>query len=331
MIFLIIGLGSMGRRRIRNLLHHRIKTKNMVGFDLSPERGAEVERQYSIRTYVDFKTADKEVNPDAYIISTPPHLHADYFLHAAKKKKHFFVEVATTDDGYQKLYPLLDGSFVAAPSFTFRYYQPVKKIKRLLDRGVIGTIWAFNHHLGQYLPDWHPWEDYHDFYVSRPESSACREMVPYELQWIQWLLNDEFVEAKGLISKCSDLKLEIPDTYTALLKSKSGITGTMMVEIIARPAVRVFRVLGSKGTIEWNWQRQTLRYYRAKANRWTEVKLGTGTKLAGYKTTTEEMYQDEIGDFLKAIKGKAPYPYSFRQDQKNFSLLRQIEAGWPRA
>lgn len=325
MKFLVIGLGSMGKRRIRNLIHHKVKPTSVAGFDLSSDRRQETEKQYRVTTFGDFQSAVEEFQPNAFIISTPPHLHAKYFLYAAKHKKHFFVEVGTTDDGYKKLYPLLNDSFVAAPSFTFRYYEPVMKIRELIAKGTIGKVLAFNHHLGQYLPDWHPWEDYRNFYVSQPESSACREMVPYELQWIQFVLNDEFVTAKGITNKQSDLELKIDDTYTALLQSKTGITGTLMVELLARPAVRVFRILGSQGTVEWNWQKYEINIWSTKLKKWKTIKLKKGKKVAGYKTTTEEMYEAELGDFLKALKKKKKYPYTFRQDAKNFTLLKKIE------
>lgn len=325
MKFLIIGLGSMGKRRIRNLLHLKISKNKIFGFDLSPERTKEISDLYGIHTFTDFKIADHQTNPDVYIISTPPHLHSKYFLHAAKEKKHFFVEVATTDEGYNKLYRLLDGSFVAAPSVTFRYYEPVRLLKKLVDKGVIGKILLFNHHLGQYLPDWHPWEDYRKFYVSQPKSSACREMVPYELQWIQYVVGDTFEKAVGRTSKRSDLELKIDDTYTAILTSKAGIMGTLIVDLVAQPAIRVFRLLGSKGTIEWNWQAREIRIWSVKTKSWKIIKLRPGKKLAEYKTTTEEMYEAELNDFLKAIRGKKQYPYTFAEDQNNFALLRKME------
>ena len=325
MKFLVVGLGSMGKRRIRNLLHHNIKSKNIFGFDLSPERRQEAEEKFEINTFAKFDTAISEANPDAFIISTPPHLHAEYFLYAAKHKKHFFVEVATTNDGYKKLYPLLNDEFIAAPSVTFRYYHAVQKIKKIVESKEIGKILAFNHHLGQYLPDWHPWEDYRKFYASHKASSACKEMVPYELQWLQFILDDEFVKTKGMTNKQSDLDMNIDDTYMAILESKKGILGTMIVELIARPAVRFLRLLGSEGTLEWDWQRYEIRVWSTKNNKWRKIKLPKGKKIAGYKTTTEEMYEAELGDFLSAIKGKKKYPYTFAEDAKNFEILEQIE------
>ena len=35
--------------------------------------------------------------------------------------------------------------------------------------------------LGQYLPDWHPWESYKSFFVSNKKTNGCRELFAIEL------------------------------------------------------------------------------------------------------------------------------------------------------
>jgi hypothetical protein len=121
--YLQVGLGSMGKRRIRNLLANDVKKENIFGFDLSGEKREEAGKEYGIVTFENFKDAVEKIRPDVYLISTPPDRHREYFLHAAREKKHFFVEVTTHDAGYDELTPLLDGSFVAAPSCTYRFFR----------------------------------------------------------------------------------------------------------------------------------------------------------------------------------------------------------------
>lgn len=162
--FLQIGLGSMGKRRIRNLLFNDIKKENIFGFDIRKDRCQEVEKKYGIHTFGNFREALKQSNPRVFIISTPPDKHTKYFLYAARNKKHFFTEHPTTDKGYKELLKLDDGSFVAAPSCTLRFHPAIKTIKKMLDQKAIGKILSFQYHMGQYLPDWHPWEDYRDVY-----------------------------------------------------------------------------------------------------------------------------------------------------------------------
>ena len=44
--FLVIGLGSMGRRRIRNLLYNGIKKENIFGFNPTPNRCKEIAEKF---------------------------------------------------------------------------------------------------------------------------------------------------------------------------------------------------------------------------------------------------------------------------------------------
>lgn len=330
MKFLQIGLGSMGKRRIRNLLHNKVPVGDIAGFDLSEERRVEATKASGIKTFAEFETAVQTFKPDVFIISTPPHLHDHYFLYAVRHNISFFVEVATTDVGYSKLIQLLakkktGQQYVAAPSCNFRYFAPIVQLKKLLDEKAIGDIQVFSHHMGQYLPDWHPWEDYRKFYVSQPESAACREMVPFELSWLQWLLSCTVTEAKGSIAQCSNLELKIPDTYTAVLSTREGILGTLIVDVVSRYPLRSLRILGSEGVLEWDWQRERISLFQAKTKKWKEIKVSNGEKRKEYTATTEDMYNQEIAVFLASLKEKQQYPYTFIEDQNNFRILKQIE------
>ena len=147
--FLQIGLGSMGKRRIRNLLFHKVPKENIYGFNLSKDRCLEVQNKFGIKTFNNFKKALREAKPDVFIISTPPNQHSQYFLYAAKHKKHFFVEHPTTDKGYKELEKLLDGSFVGVPSCSLRFHPAMKAMKKILDSNKIGQVLSFQYHMGQ--------------------------------------------------------------------------------------------------------------------------------------------------------------------------------------
>ena len=73
MKFLLVGLGSMGKRRIRNLQH--LKAGEIFGFDPRADRREESAGRYGIQTCASFDDGMAR-DPDAVIISTPPDLHA---------------------------------------------------------------------------------------------------------------------------------------------------------------------------------------------------------------------------------------------------------------
>ena len=72
MKFLVIGLGSMGKRRIRNLKY--LGQTDIIGYDISEERRVEAQSKYQITTFGVLGDALQE-KPDAAIISTSPTNH----------------------------------------------------------------------------------------------------------------------------------------------------------------------------------------------------------------------------------------------------------------
>lgn len=324
--YLQIGLGSMGKRRIRNLLFHGIPTDHIIGFDLSRERRREATKTYGISVAENFQEAIEQYKPEVLIISTPPHLHLKYCLFAAKHNLHFFVEISTTDTGYPTLIrQLKTRNIVAAPSCTYRFFTPILMMRNLIEKGKIGKVEAFLHHCGQYLPDWHPWESYQDFYVSKPESSALKEMFLYELCWISWLTNTQFTKIVGITEKVTGLDMKIPDVYGAYVTSKNHVVGNIFIDLISRHPFRTIRVLGSEGTMEWHLNKHTIELYRSKTKKMETITVPSGKKRSEYALADETMYEEEMRAFLHAIDGKRSFPYTFAEDQQYFRLLSELE------
>lgn len=323
--FLVIGLGSMGRRRIRNLLHHGIKPENIFGFNLSKERCIEAGKEFGIQTINNFKRAVKKFNPDVFIISTPPDSHSKYFLYALKNNKHFFVEHPTTDKGYKTLLAKNPKSkLVGVPSNSWRFNSSIKNIKELIENGTIGKVLIFQYHMGQYLPDWHPWEDYRKVYFSKKTTGACREMFAFELGWLTHALNlSEIKNIFGTAQKLSDLEMDADDFYSTIINFKDGINATIIIDLLSRKPFRTLRVIGSKGVLEWEWLDYTIKIHTSR-NDSKVIKVNKGRNEKMY-VTTEDMYEEEIGLFLKAIGGKAVFPFTFKENHHFLKTLFALE------
>tara|TARA_Y100000310_G_scaffold337470_1_gene424611 strand:+ start:1856 stop:2854 length:999 start_codon:yes stop_codon:yes gene_type:complete len=319
--FLVVGLGSMGKRRIRNLI--ACGEKNIIGFDPLPQRRKEAEKKYGIKIVDDFKKILIK-DFDTVIISSLPDTHGEYIRFALAYKKHFFVEHPTSDDGYREIFENKDLNIIKAPSCTFRFYAPIKIIKKNLDEGKIGKILAFQYHMGQYLPDWHPWEDYRKVYFSKKETGACREMLPFELIWLNWILGSSVKEIKGIITKVSDLDMEADDIILANLKYGNGILGNVIIDVISRKPYRTLRVLGTNGVLEWERFDFAIKIYDPKSKSTEIISVPRGNPEKGY-LNEEEMYNDEIRAFLDAIYGREEYPFSFEENFLNLKTLFALE------
>lgn len=321
MRFLVIGLGSMGKRRVRNLRH--LGFTDITGFDPRQDRRAEAAAKYGIATEEDWEAA-KRLEVDAWVISTPPDTHLDYGFQALDRGLPFFCEANVTDPrAGEMVRRLKETGLVGAPSATMRYYPGPKAIAALVERGTIGRPLTFTFQSGQYLPDWHPWESYKDFYVSKRETGACREIVPFELSWLMTTFGGVGT-VNCLKGRVGDLEVDIDDVYHLLLGFKSGLLGHLCVDVVARPAVRVFRLCGTLGTIEWNHSENAVRVWTAEQGAWQTIDLGAGTVESGY-IHVEEPYIAEMADFVAAVRGEKPWSYPFERDEEILGILVRAE------
>ena len=327
MKFLVIGLGSMGKRRVRNL--KALEYRDIAGFDTRQERTKFAASEYNISTFDDFDEAVKEFEPEAFVISTPPDLHMIYAYYAFERGIHCFIEGSVVDaDKILELSKKLKGTdTVIVPSCTMRFFPGSMEIKNLLNKGIIGKPLNFNYQSGQYLPDWHPWEIIEDFYVSNPETGGCREIVPFELTW----LNDIFGDPKPLACvkrKLTDMNAPIDDIYHCLLEHPNGLIGNLTVEVVSRPkATREFRLIGSKGEIIFSGQDNTVKYINTSMKDWEVITFKTGTVEKQY-INPEEPYIEEIRKFCSAVINKdiSIYPNSLYDDYKVLKNLYDLES-----
>src|SRR5438445_107826 len=297
MKFLVVGLGSMGKRRIRNLV--QLNQNDIIGFDLRDDRCKETNEKYKIKTYSDITEALRE-KPDAMVISTPPDLHMKYAKIAITHRIHFFTEASVIQDGMTEVIKELSKlNLVGLPSCTLRYHPIVIHIQDILKTGKIGKPLAFLYHSGQYLPDWHPWEDYRKFYVSKRETGACREIVPFELIWLTSTFG-KISNVFGLKTKVSKLEADIDDIYSVLLEFQNGIRGNLTVDVIARFPYRQLKILGEDGVIFADWSDRTIGYYTKEAG-WKNTKIDDGGIEKNY-IHGDGPYVEEMSMFVKSIK-----------------------------
>ena len=314
----------MGKRRVRNL--HALGQTELAGYDPREDRRLEAVSKYNLPVYSFYEEALAEFKPDVLIISTGPSLHMDYAIPAAEKNIHCFIEASVVDaERIEQLAKIVsDKPLVMAPSCTMRYYPGPRKVKALIESGVIGRPLVLNYLTGQYLPDWHPWEDVNDFYVSRRETGGCREIVPFELTW----LNDIFGSPEPIActkGNFGDLSADIDDVYSCVLNYPGGLLASLVVEVVSRPkATRELRILGTKGQIVFSADEKCVRHISVGDTDWTRTELTSGTIEKGY-INPEEPYISEMKDFIDAVKGVAQFSNSLGDDIQVLNLLSQLE------
>lgn len=322
MRILVIGLGSMGKRRIRNL--QKLGYNDIIGFDTQKIRRNESLKKYKIKIF-DNVLDTLSCNPDAIIISTPPDLHLQYAMLAIKNNIHFFMELNHSSSHVKQIIKKIGKKkIIAAPSCTMRYHPVVLELKKLLKKKTIGKILQIHHYNGQNLKSWHPWENYKKFFVSKKETGGAKELVPFELNWMIYLFS-KIESVSSNVEKISDLDADIDDIYQIHTHFKNGIVGNLIFDVIANPSFRETKLIGDKGVILCDFNKGIIQINTGK--KWKTNKIKMGKVESGYtgNTPSEAIYEEEIRTFLLSVKHKQKYPFSLEQDLQILRVLDAIE------
>ncbi len=331
MVFLVIGLGSMGKRRIR-LLQQYIRQEELsdgnwkiIGLDFKEERRREAQRLFGIETYARFKDAVEKHTVDCAVISTSPLSHASIIKQCLEQNLHVFTELNLTDRGYDENMALAEKQGKALfLSSTFMYRREIGYIKKKTQDRVQGI--TYRYHIGQYLPEWHPWEPYREFFAGQKATNGCREIFAIELPWLLDVFGDvESVEA--VHGKLSGLDIDFDDTYQVLLKHESGVMGTLAVDVVTPRAGREFEVWGEGFYLEWRGTPDSLRLYNGDTGELEPVPLYEHVEYTeGYSQfVVENAYYEELADYIDAVRGKKKPRHTFERDREILSLIDRIE------
>ena len=303
MKFLVAGLGSIGRRHLRNLLalgerdillyrSHRssLPEDELAAFPSETDLSAALRRQ-----------------PEAVIISNPTALHLEVAIPAARAGCHLLLEkpVSHTLDGLDELQQALQaGGGQVLVGYQFRFHPGLRKVAELLAENAIGRPLSARAHWGEYLPGWHPWEDYRQGYSARQElGGGVILTLSHPLDYLRWLFGE--VEALwALAGQSSSLGLEVEDTAEIGLCFKNGGLGSLHLDYNQRPSAHHLEIVGTEGTIRWDNADGGVRCYRADSlqGEWEIFPVTSGT---GQPFERNELFLAEMRHFLDVIHGAA--------------------------
>ncbi len=321
--FLLIGFGSMGKRRAR-LLAQIDSSITITVIDSNEER----QRQATQLGHTLCTGLDEAVSTggfDAAFICAAPLSHPDITEKLLNGKISVFSELNLNADRYPELMQLAkDNGVVWFNSNTMLYRREIKKIAQC--RKEFGAKVSYSYHIGQYLPDWHPWESYKNFFVGDRRTSGIREIFAIEFAW----LTDVFGDVQDIAvnkRRVSDLEIEYDDTVFTMLTHKDGTIGVLIADIVSPKAVRTLEVFGEGLHLFWEGSPTTLFKYDTTTKEKVNLSLyETATRLEGYSDNiVEEAYTEELLNFLAVLSGKEKPAYSYEHNLKVLNLIEEIE------
>jgi predicted dehydrogenase len=309
---LMVGLGSIGQRHVRNLrnlmgdeveinAYRSRKRSHVITESASIEQGADLEAKYALRSYDSFDQA-MDQTPDAIFVCDPPYLHMPIALSAAQRGFPLFIEkpLSHTYDQVDELIERVEGqNLVCLVGYQMRFHPCLQRLHALLRQKKIGQIQSIRAEIGEYLPGFHPYEDYRHMHESHQERGGGVILSQiHELDYIYWLFGfPKRVFAVG--GRLSSLEIDSEDTASILMEYNiegKSIPIHLHQDFVQRPPSRTCQVVGDEGKILVDLRKPAVTVFDRQG------RLAETNSYEGFQRN--QLFLDEMRHFLVCLQRK---------------------------
>ena len=339
MKILFCGLGGIGQRHLRNLRQllgdeleahaFRVRGQRIKLLDnLTVDEGADLEEEYQIRAHHDLAQALAE-RPAAAFICNPNSLHVPVALECVRAGVPVFMEKPLASDlaGIDQLLSEVEArNLPFHVGYNFRFHPGLQRLKALLEEGFFGRLLSVRSEIGEYLPNWHRYEDYRQMYAARADQGGGVILSQiHEMDLIYWFfgLPSSIVTHGGQLSR---LEIDVEDTASSLMRC-DGADGSFPIllhqDYLQRPPVRRFKIIGDRGYAEIDLLANHLSVYGA------EGELREQNDYPDF--TRNDMFLAQARHFLDCLDGSAKPVVSLHDGLQSLRLalaaLRSMKEG----
>ncbi|MBU2456285.1 MAG: gfo/Idh/MocA family oxidoreductase, partial [Proteobacteria bacterium] len=152
---------------------------------------------------------------------------------------------------------------------------------------------------GEYIPNWHPWEDYRCSYSARKDlgGGAILTLI-HPLDYLYWLFG-EVKRIHASMRSISSLQTDTDDDLAEItLEFTSGVIGQVHLDYIQRPPIHTLMVWGDNGRVKWDYHAGTLCWETVDGS------IQVEEVPDGFERNT--MFIDEMRHFLECVEQHKP-------------------------
>jgi len=308
---LFVGLGSIGQRHLRNIrqivgdeleviAYRAQSTSPLLSADGKVDAGKSVDDEYGVEVFSSLENA-LGAGPDVAIICNPTRLHIETAIKCAEAGCHLLIEKPLSDqtDGIDQLKSAIEKSgVVATVAYQMRFHPGILALDELIHSGSLGSVVSSSLTIGEYLPNWHPWEDYRGSYAAiEALGGGAIATQSHEFDYASMLFGPpKSVFAVG--GQLSDLDVDVEDV--ALLLADHGSESRRLpvqfnLDYVRRSPVRNCEIIFQSGVAVLDLLANTvqiegLTHEEKRFLEWPEF-------------DRNELFLGEMQDFLDAVKG----------------------------
>ncbi|MBI4488557.1 MAG: Gfo/Idh/MocA family oxidoreductase [Deltaproteobacteria bacterium] len=314
MHLVVIGSGSIGKRHLSNL--HQLGVEKLSAVDIRSERLNEVSQTITnLQKFTDLNQALDQPNLDGAIICTPTCHHISVAQKVVERGLNCMMEKPLSHSlvGLEEVArELQDRGLWMMVAYSMRFHPGIVKLKTLLDERAVGHVLSVRAECGQYLPDWHPWEDYRGWYMSKEDQGGGAILdMSHEIDYLRWFFGD-VEELTAVVTKVSDLDIDTDDLSEVILRFCSGLLGSLHLDLLQRVYRRTSTIIGTEGTITWDYNAHAVQLYTAGSGRWQTFE---------YAFDRNAYFIEELKHFLACLRGEAEPKVDFEDGRKTLKVV----------
>ncbi|MDO6709371.1 Gfo/Idh/MocA family oxidoreductase [Aliiglaciecola sp. 2_MG-2023] len=314
MKFLICGMGSIGVRHFQNLKHLGFNDISLYSTGNSNYPKIE-ELTKDIPRYNNLNQALAQ-NPDVCMITNPTSMHVETAIEAANKGCHLYIEKPLSHNltNLAELNKIINQkNLITFVTYQFRFHPHIQLLKDLLhnENQYGDAVWA-QAEWSEYLPDWHPWEDYKQSYSAKKElgGGVLRTQI-HPLNYLEYLFGD-IEHLTATTQSTGILDIDVDDIADIQISFKSKINATVHVDYIQKPRVHKLKIVTNKGRFHWNCHLNSLKFINL------ENKI---TEFTNENFERNDMFVKMLEEYIDCVNNKTPTSFSIEQASKELSLL----------
>jgi len=313
MRILMVGLGGIGQRHVRNLrtllgegpdiIAWRVRRlSHVLTPTLRSNDRMDVEKTYDIRTFDCLQSALDE-QPRVAFICNPTSLHVPVALKCLRAGCDVFLEkpVSNTLNGLSQLIAeTRERRRVVMVGYQLRFHPSFLALQRAIHESSLGHLLSVRAHVGEYLPSWHPYEDYRKMYASRAELGGGVVLTQiHEFDYLYALFGlPRRVFAIG--GHWSDLEIDVEDVASTLMEFRfdgRSLPVHLQQDYLQSPLSRGCEIVGDRGKLVMDLVSSSITRYDRE---------GKVTQFTRFETfERNELFLDELRHFLGCVKTRA--------------------------
>jgi len=293
---LVVGAGSIGRRHLRNL--SALGVVSLAASDPDPERLRVVADELGARTFRDLDEALTSFAPELVFVCTPPTLHLEQALRAVDVGAHTFVEKPLVSEaaGVGRLMSAIEArGAVTMTGCNMRFHPGPSMVKRLIDGGELGDVLAATIHTGSYLPGWRPDRDHRATYSAAVSSGGGAVMdCIHEIDLALWYFGP-IAEVAALLISGESIDIGAEGGAALVVRHAAAIVTSINLNFVQRDYRRQCQVIGTRGTVYWDFAEPAVRLFDARSGAWQYFELPRAWSV-------NDMYVEELAYFLRCAE-----------------------------